>query len=174
MRVCHAEEVRECCAKVRAVDIALVLGSRVVELATFGTENLNGAHPLNIRLADGEAWLSLAQDAGASPEIDILEFVEHGIHATRRDNVPRVDEAIEHLRGRLDDPMLLIGKHFIYSHHHRHHIFFLPKRERESTHTYTHISQFKVRLGKENRSAASRAYGAADRVRSVKEKTWIG
>ena len=72
MRVGHEKEVWEGRPEVRAVHVALVLGPRIVQVSAFRAENLDGAHPLDVRLPHGQAGLTLAQHAGATAKIDTL------------------------------------------------------------------------------------------------------
>ena len=76
-----------------------------------GAEDLDSRLARNVDGAHRKAGLPLAQDPRASPELERLEFFVHCCHPPRREDVAHVDEAVQHLCGRLNQLVLLLSQH---------------------------------------------------------------
>ena len=113
VEISEQEEVREGSAEVSAINVGLQAGAGKVYVLALGAEDLDGAVTGNVGLTNREAWLAIAEDAGASAEVMGAKFFEHGLHAARAEDVALVDEAVEHLGGRLHHLVLLFGENLL-------------------------------------------------------------
>mmetsp|Transcript_11527 Transcript_11527/g.32689 ORF Transcript_11527/g.32689 Transcript_11527/m.32689 type:complete len:287 (-) Transcript_11527:422-1282(-) len=112
-RVGHHQQVWEGRAKVGAVDVAVVLGPRVVDVLTLGAVHLDGAAARYVRVPHRQAGLPIAVYSGTPPKVQVLVLLKHGTQPTRGQYVAHVDEAIQKLSCTLDHLMLLLRQDLV-------------------------------------------------------------
>ena len=82
--------------------------ARVEDILALWAEELTRVCPWDVALPHREHRLPLTKDARASAKVDPLELFEHTSCAAGGDNVTRVDEPVQELRGRLDRILLIL------------------------------------------------------------------
>lgn len=69
------EQVAEGGSEVRAVQVRMFGRAWMIRVVTARTENFHGEFTGNVREADGQHWLALAERSRTPAEIDVLELL---------------------------------------------------------------------------------------------------
>jgi hypothetical protein len=85
----------------------------VVDVFAARAEELDGVHARDVGLANGQDGLALAVDSWAAAKLHGVVLVHHRRQSAVGEDVPRVNEAVQHLRCRFYAVLLLLGEGLI-------------------------------------------------------------
>mmetsp|Transcript_31375 Transcript_31375/g.91963 ORF Transcript_31375/g.91963 Transcript_31375/m.91963 type:complete len:332 (+) Transcript_31375:374-1369(+) len=110
----HEEQMGEGRTIIGPVDVGLPGRLGKVQAVTSGTEDVDGVVAGQVGQSDGKDGLALTKDVGTPSEAGGAVLLVHGVHPAVGDDVPGVDEPVQHLGGTLDDLLLLFGEGILH------------------------------------------------------------
>lgn len=109
----HEEEVRERGSKVCPIDVPLVFASGIVDILAFWTKEFDGADPRYVGLSHRKQRLSRAEHPWTPSHVYVLVFLQHSLQSSGRQDIPRVDESIQHLGCTFGVLEVSVGEHVV-------------------------------------------------------------
>ena len=106
--------MRERRSKERPVHISMRPAPRIIYVFAPRTEQLHRALPRHVGKAHGQTRLPVTHHPRTPTEIARLELLKHARHPSRRNNIARMDQPVQHLRRLLHLRLFPRRKHLVF------------------------------------------------------------